>query len=722
MSYNVQFTENTPSKPDITVDDQTLNQQTGVTFVGKNYPGYASYIAENFLHLLENFASPTKPSNPVQGQIWFDNSTSGNQLMVNLDGTPTGWSSTSGVKKTASIPTGAVTGDLWADTANQQLKMYNGSTWILVGPQFSEGLKTGPEIESITDLLDVVYPVITFWANGSRVAILSKNTFTPKITISGFTKVYQGFNLSSTDSNNTSNPIKFWGTSQQSDALLVAGTTVPSSNFLRTDKEGTSDVRINIRSNDGLQIGTDLSYVLRVDGSSAVVYNKSSGSPIDFRVTNQEGIATVLRIDSTTNVGINTLNPAEALDVSGNITTNGYISITGTTESSNLTTASLVTTGGVSITKSLRVGLDSYITGTLNLGTVSDTSSRSIIATAKNNLYDIGSEAFTFRNVYASNFYGNFAGTFSGTLAGNTVSGSANKLVSSTTFIITGDISSPGLTFNGQTENGTATFTTTISPNLIKNKDVLADPTTSSTLVSATDEILIFRPSLTGLKKTTKEKFLDGVATVPVGVIMPFAGSTPPTGYLLCDGSEVSKSKYSLLYSVIADTYKNGSLEGAGTFKLPDLRGRFALGKDNMDNNAPDIVTQESYGTTVEVYVDAGGGLANRVSDSAATLLGAGSGESTRTLDVTNLPQHQHDMKGRLSNGNAGNQYYAFRNASGTPNEVGASLDSGPSVSLAAQKLPNSGNIVSTSTVGQSINIMNPYLTINYIIYTGVIS
>jgi hypothetical protein len=80
-------------------------------------------------------------------------------------------------------------------------------------------------------------------------------------------------------------------------------------------------------------------------------------------------------------------------------------------------------------------------------------------------------------------------------------------------------------------------------------------------------------------------------------------------------------------------------------------------------------------------------------------------------------------MKGRLANGNAGNQYYAFRIASGTPNEVGASLESGPSVSLAAQKLPNSGNIVSSSgAVGQSINIMNPYLTINYIIYTGVIS
>jgi len=62
MSYQVKFTEtNNPAKQTITVEDQTLNQETAVTFVGKNFPGYGSYIAENFLHLMENFANNTAP-------------------------------------------------------------------------------------------------------------------------------------------------------------------------------------------------------------------------------------------------------------------------------------------------------------------------------------------------------------------------------------------------------------------------------------------------------------------------------------------------------------------------------------------------------------------------------------------------------------------------------------------------------------------------------------
>jgi hypothetical protein len=56
MSYQVKHTETTnPSKPAITVQDQTLNTETSLTFVGKNYAGYAPIMAENFLHLLEYF-------------------------------------------------------------------------------------------------------------------------------------------------------------------------------------------------------------------------------------------------------------------------------------------------------------------------------------------------------------------------------------------------------------------------------------------------------------------------------------------------------------------------------------------------------------------------------------------------------------------------------------------------------------------------------------------
>lgn len=58
--------------------------------------------------------------------------------------------------------------------------------------------------------------------------------------------------------------------------------------------------------------------------------------------------------------------------------------------------------------------------------------------------------------------------------------------------------------------------------------------------------------------------------TPDTGFVMPFAGSTAPKGWLICDGSAVSRTIYSNLYSVIGTTYGSGN--GSTTFNLPDLR------------------------------------------------------------------------------------------------------------------------------------------------------
>lgn len=66
---------------------------------------------------------------------------------------------------------------------------------------------------------------------------------------------------------------------------------------------------------------------------------------------------------------------------------------------------------------------------------------------------------------------------------------------------------------------------------------------------------------------------------MPVGSIIPFGGSTPPIGFLICDGSEVSKTSYSDLYNTIGDTY--GTATDETKFKLPDLRDKFVQGANN---------------------------------------------------------------------------------------------------------------------------------------------
>ena len=85
MAYTINFTD-VSNKGSITVEDNTLNVQTSLSFPGRNTTAYGTAINENFLHLLENFAAPNPPANPAEGQVWYDNSTTVNQLKV-YDGT-----------------------------------------------------------------------------------------------------------------------------------------------------------------------------------------------------------------------------------------------------------------------------------------------------------------------------------------------------------------------------------------------------------------------------------------------------------------------------------------------------------------------------------------------------------------------------------------------------------------------------------------------------------
>ena len=58
----------------VTVEDGTIDQSTSLKLVGKNYAGYGEIQNENFIHLLENFASGNAPAGPLSGQVWFDSS------------------------------------------------------------------------------------------------------------------------------------------------------------------------------------------------------------------------------------------------------------------------------------------------------------------------------------------------------------------------------------------------------------------------------------------------------------------------------------------------------------------------------------------------------------------------------------------------------------------------------------------------------------------------
>ena len=114
----------------------------------------------------------------------------------------------------------------------------------------------------------------------------------------------------------------------------------------------------------------------------------------------------------------------------------------------------------------------------------------------------------------------------------------------------------------------------------------------------------------------TAAKLAVGAAFV-AGMVMPYAGSSAPSGWLLAYGQDVSRTTYSDLFSAIGTTY--GSGDGSTTFTLPDLRGRVVAGQDDMGGTSANRLTNQT------------GGL-------DGDTLGATGGSETNTLTLTNLP------------------------------------------------------------------------------------
>lgn len=108
------------------------------------------------------------------------------------------------------------------------------------------------------------------------------------------------------------------------------------------------------------------------------------------------------------------------------------------------------------------------------------------------------------------------------------------------------------------------------------------------------------------------------LTSIPVGTVSDFAGSTAPTGWLLCYGQAISRTAYASLFATIGTTYGTG--DGSTTFNIPDCRGRVSAGKDDM-----------------------GGTSANRLTDPLnGDNLGNAGGTESVVLSESQMPSHSH--------------------------------------------------------------------------------
>jgi microcystin-dependent protein/cytoskeletal protein CcmA (bactofilin family) len=660
MAYEVNFTDSV-NKGSITVDDNSLNTETSLGLPGRNLSDYGNIVLENFLHLLENFANNNSPNNPVEGQLWYDNTDGVDQLKI-YDGAQ--WISAGGIKKGTAQPeaTVSILGDLWVDTSNQQVYLYTGSGWILVGPEFAAGANTGAKYVDVIATNNVVYPVIINYVNNVPISIISGTEFTPKTTIPGFSTIKLGVNVSSSS--------KYYGTSEKTENLLVSGTSYPGTAFARLDANNIFTRPLRVRNNGGISIGETPTLTFSVSGSITEIRNAASDGSIDFKVNNSGVSTTALRIFNNTKVAIGspTKIPTEALDVVGNIVSSGSLVINDTS------TSSLTVSGGASILRNLQVTGDVDIAGDI---TVSDILPNSGAG-------NIGTSLLKFNNIYANNFYGNLIGNLTGSITGS--SATAGKLNSSTTFSMIGDITAPSFIFDGQTGGTTKTFTTTLSDTFFTAK-------TKVTTVESTDEVLIRRPADAALYRIDQEKIVSVIPNtatgpiVPVGTITMYGGTTAPSGWFICTGAEYSTSTYEALFNVIGTSFGTPSV--VGVFKIPDFRGRLPLGL---------------LGTAT---------TGNRVlNDGAATTIGGVGGSERELIAENQIPDHYHTLQG-----DAGTQFYAITNVTGTTDSesVPVSITGG----AAGSGLPRTDSI-DNFTAQEEFDTVPPFATINFIIYHGV--
>lgn len=296
------------------VVDSTVDQTAcDLTLVGKNVAGYGEFINENFVKLLENFANTSEPNNPIMGQIWFDSAQ--NRLKV-YDGN--GFRIGSGPIVTGTPPLNLVQGDLWIDSAENQMYFYDGTDLQLAGPIYkdSQGL-SGFTVESIYDSAGALRTVVFLWVSQTLLGIFSKYTFDfqPKVAIAGFTGVIKpGFNAG------TLAGMKFHVRSTSTDALVNSlGQLKTADDFMSTTGNTNTSGSITIANSLPLRLGPSQNYEISADVASLRITSNNSGQDYAIRIKTGAGITKdAITVKSLTEaVGILQPNPQYTLDVGG---------------------------------------------------------------------------------------------------------------------------------------------------------------------------------------------------------------------------------------------------------------------------------------------------------------------------------------------------------------------------------------------------------------------
>ena len=217
-----------------------------------------------------------------------------------------------------------------------------------------------------------------------------------------------------------------------------------------------------------------------------------------------------------------------------------------------------------------------------------------------------------------------------------------------------------------------------------------------------------------------------------VGTIKPWGKATAPAGYLLCDGTAVSRTTYADLFAVVGTTY--GAGDTSTTFNVPDLQGKFPQGKSGTTNLA---TTGGANTVTVAVTNNQAVSAVTSTATSNQTVTVTGSIDNT-SLTCAQLASHNH---GTIGSYNASNPRGSFSRIAGVGvgehnTERGGTANSTPLGTLTPTgsgtghnhshnlsgtltgniSVTNSGGALSGTVTASGTNSFSPFVIVQYII------
>ena len=256
MPYNLNYFD---GRAFITLADGVVDQQasSSLYLIGKDVTSYGTLQNDNFLWLLENFAGTVEPVNKVQGQIWFDKTSSVLKPKI-YDGAE--WRTIGLTTAGSSGATNATVGDLWYDTSKNQLFIKNTlSNYTLIGPETVPGFGTTRfSSRSVLDTSNAAHACIIMYADAEVLGAVSNDSFdvntADEVYLAGITHIGRGFNFAP-------------GASVSSDDV-----------YLRAEVDEVISGRWSFTDTFGIAIGTSTIYsseignlILRSAGTSVIV-------------------------------------------------------------------------------------------------------------------------------------------------------------------------------------------------------------------------------------------------------------------------------------------------------------------------------------------------------------------------------------------------------------------------------------------------------------------